>query len=129
MAFFVFYKVITLRMFDTGGDAINYWFAAKQLYYSLPYGELTHQTTRFGIVLPVYLSQLLFGIHPLVTAFLPNFLLLLQVIFIYKIGVKAHGVNAGFFSAILFMLFPSVIRWSGQILPPAFEGPAVTMGF
>ena len=43
IGFFVFYKLITFRMFDIGGDAANYWFAAKLIYYGFPYGEITHQ--------------------------------------------------------------------------------------
>lgn len=116
-------------MFDIGGDAINYWFAAKHLYYGLTYSELTHQTSRFGIVLPMYISQLVFGVHPAVTAILPNILLCIQMVLIYKIAVRLHSVQAGFISAMLFLLCPYVIRWSGQILPPAFEGPALTMSF
>lgn len=127
--FFILYKLITFRMFDIGGDAINYWFAAKHIYYGLVYAELTHQTSRFGIIFPVALSQFLLGVHPVVTAVLPNILLFLQMIFIYKIGVRLHSIHAGFISAMLFILCPYVIRWSGQILPPAFEGPALTMSF
>ena len=127
--FFVLYKLITFRMFDIGGDAINYWFAAKHLYYGIAYGELTHQTSRFGIIFPVYLSQLIAGVHPVVTALLPNILMFLQMVLIYKIGVRIHSVRAGFISAMLFLLCPYVIRWSGQILPPAFEGPALTLSF
>lgn len=127
--FFILYKIISFRMFDIGGDAINYWFAAKHLYYGLTYSELTHQTSRFGIVLPMYISQLIFGVHPAVTAILPNILLCIQMVLIYKIAVRLHSVQAGFISALLFLVCPYVIRWSGQILPPAFEGPALTMSF
>jgi hypothetical protein len=107
-------RFITYRMFIAGGDSINYWFAAKTLYYGLPYIELDHQTTRFGVILPVYLFAKIFGLHPFNSTFLPVIMSIIQTGLIYKIGIKIHSRAAGFTAAVLFMLFPRVLASGGR---------------
>jgi hypothetical protein len=127
--FILFYKFITLRMFDIGGDAINYWFAAKHLLYNIPYGELDHQTARFGFIIPIWISQLIFGTHPAVSLILPNLFLILHIFLIYTIGTHVHSRMVGFISALLFMFCPEIIRFGSQVLTESLGAPLVTASF
>ncbi|MCX8125280.1 MAG: glycosyltransferase family 39 protein [Spirochaetes bacterium] len=129
VVFVVIYKFFTFRMFDIGGDAINYWFAAKHLYYNIPYIELDHQTARFGLIIPIWISQLLFGVHPAVSLIIPNLFFVIHVILIYKIGKYVKNSTVGLFAAILYMLCPYIIRFGTQVVPEAVGGPLVTASF
>lgn len=129
MVFCLFYKFFTFRMFDIGGDAINYWFAAKHIFYNLPYIELDHQTARFGLIIPVWFTQFVFGTHPAVSLILPNLFFIIHVILIYRIGVIVKSPIAGFIAAALFMLCPHIIRFGGQVVTEAFAGPLLTACF
>ena len=129
LMFIVIYKFFTFRMFDIGGDAINYWFAAKHIYYNIPYIELDHQTARFGLILPIWFSQLIFGIHPAVSLIIPNLFFIIHMILLYKIGAKIKSPTVGFISVLLYMLCPYIIRFGTQVVPEAVGGPLVTASF
>jgi 4-amino-4-deoxy-L-arabinose transferase-like glycosyltransferase len=129
LMFIVIYKFFTFRMFDIGGDAINYWFAAKHIYYNIPYTELDHQTARFGLILPIWFSQLIFGIHPAVSLIIPNLFFIIHMILLYKIGVKIKNPIVGFITVILYMLCPYIIRFGTQVVPEAVGGPLITASF
>ncbi len=129
LLFIVIYKFFTFRMFDIGGDAINYWFAAKHIYFNIPYIELDHQTARFGLIIPVWISQLFFGVHPAVSLIIPNLFFMIHIILIYKIGLYIKNQNVGFLAAVLYMLCPYIIRFGTQVVPEAVGGPLVTASF
>lgn len=122
-------RFITYRMFLAGGDSINYWFAAKTLYYGLPYARLDHQTTRFGVIIPIFLFAKIFGLHPFNSTFLPVLMSIIQAGLIYKIGVKVHSRSVGFTAAVLFMLFPRVLASGGQILPSTISITYLLLSF
>ncbi|MEW6527707.1 MAG: glycosyltransferase family 39 protein [Spirochaetota bacterium] len=129
VVFIVIYKFFTFRMFDIGGDAINYWFAAKHIYYNIPYIELDHQTARFGLILPIWFSQLIFGAHPAVSLIIPNLFFIIHIILIYKIGKYIKSPFVGLVTAILYMVCPYIIRFGTQVVPEAVGGPLVTASF
>ncbi len=122
-------RYLTFRMFTTGGDSINYWFAAKTLYYGIPYVNLDHQTTRFGVIIPLLLSMKMFGTSPLVSALVPVLMTIFQIVLLYKIGVNIHSIKTGFFASLLFMFFPRVLASGGQILPSTFSITYLLMSF
>ncbi len=129
LVFIVIYKFFTFRMFDIGGDAINYWFAAKHLYFNIPYIELDHQTARFGLIIPIWISQFFFGVHPAVSLIIPNLFFIIHIILIYKIGTYIKNQNVGFLAAVFYMLCPYIIRFGTQVVPEAVGGPLVTASF
>ncbi|MGQ9843961.1 MAG: ArnT family glycosyltransferase, partial [Spirochaetota bacterium] len=129
IVFLFFYKFFSFRMFDIGGDAINYWFASKHILYNVSYGELDHQISRFGLILPMWISQVLFGSHPAVTLIFPNLFFILHILLIYKIGVRIKNPETGFIASLLFMLCPLIIRYGSQVVPEAIGGPLVTASF
>ena len=93
--FGLFFRFLTIANIETGGDAAGVWFTAKELLYGLPY-PLSHHSARFGMVIPVYLTQLVFGTHPVVYYIAPLVFFVLQMVFLYKIAVRAYGISLGY---------------------------------
>lgn len=117
--FGLFFRFLTITNIETGGDAAGVWFAAKQLFYGMDYG-INHHSARFGMIIPVYLSQLVFGTHPVVYYFMPLFFFVLQVVFLYKIAVRAYGINLAFLSSLILIFLPKMFSHAVQIKPDGF---------
>ncbi len=117
--FGLFFRFLTITNIETGGDAASVWFAAKQLYYNLPY-PINHHTARFGMIIPVYISQVIFGTHPVVYYIIPLFFFILQVIFLYKIAAQAYGINLAFLSSMILIFLPKMFSHAVQIKPDGF---------
>ncbi len=117
--FGLFFRFLTITNIETGGDAAGVWFGAKQLFYGMPYG-ISHHSARFGMIIPVYLSQLVFGTHPIVYYFIPLLFFILQVVFLYKIAVRAYGINLAFLSSIVLIFLPKMFSHAVQIKPDGF---------
>jgi 4-amino-4-deoxy-L-arabinose transferase-like glycosyltransferase len=117
--FGLFFRFLTITNIETGGDAAGVWFAAKQLFYRMDYG-INHHSARFGMIIPVYLSQLVFGTHPVVYYFMPLFFFVLQVVFLYKIAVRAYGINLAFLSSLILIFLPKMFSHAVQIKPDGF---------
>ncbi|HPJ42196.1 MAG TPA: glycosyltransferase family 39 protein [Spirochaetota bacterium] len=117
--FGLFFRFLTITNIETGGDAAGVWFGAKQLFYGMPYG-INHHSARFGMIIPVYLAQLVFGTHPIVYYFIPLFFFVLQVAFLYKIAVRAYGINLAFLSSIVLIFLPKMFSHAVQIKPDGF---------
>lgn len=117
--FGLFFRFLTITNIETGGDAAGVWFTAKQLIYGLPY-VIYHHSARFGMIIPVYLSQLVFGTHPIVYYFIPLFFFVLQVVFLYKVAARAYGINLAFLSSLLLIFLPKMFSHAVQIKPDGF---------
>ena len=111
--FALFFRLLTITNIETGGDAASVWFSAKRLIYGLPY-PISHHSARFGMIIPVYLSQFIFGTHPVVYYMIPLTFFLLQVIFLYKIAARAYGINLAFLSSILLIFLPKMFSQIGR---------------
>jgi len=121
LLFTLFFRLATLMMMNTGVDERDYWFSAKAIARGLPYPEITHRTTRFAIILPVALSQVLLGSHPDVYYLLPVVNALIQTALAFAIGRKLRGRLTGFLAAIGLTLFPYMIRAGSQVRPEIFS--------
>jgi 4-amino-4-deoxy-L-arabinose transferase-like glycosyltransferase len=75
---------------------------------------------RYGINVPVYFSQLLFGRSPYVYYVTPFAAVVVQVLFVYFIGRRLGGRGAGAFGAILRITFTGMDQGSTQLLPDGF---------
>ncbi|HPJ35126.1 MAG TPA: glycosyltransferase family 39 protein [Spirochaetota bacterium] len=126
--FGLFFRFLTMTNIETGGDAASVWFAAKRIYYGLPY-DISHHSARFGMIIPVYLSQVLFGTHPIVYYTTPLLFFVLQIIFIYKIAVRAYGVNLGYLSGILFVFSPKMFSHAIQVKPDGYCAAYILISF
>lgn len=121
LLFTLFFRLATLMMMNTGVDERDYWFSAKAIASGLPYPEITHRTTRFAIILPVALAQVLLGSHPDVYYLLPLMNALAQTALAFVIGRKLRGRLTGFLAAMALTLFPYMIRAGSQVRPEAFS--------
>lgn len=117
--FGLFFRFLTVTTVETGGDAANYWFAAKQLIYGLPY-TLNHHTARFGMIIPIAISQYIFGTHPIVYYIMPLLFYVLQIVFLYKIVVRAYGINLAFVCSLLLIFLPKMFSHAVQLKPDGF---------
>jgi hypothetical protein len=108
-------------MIHTGVDERDYWYSAKALSHALPYPELSHRTTRFAVILPVALAQLILGSHPNVYYVLPILNNLLQVALAFVLGIRLRGKLSGFLAALGLAVFPYMIRAGSQVRPEIFS--------
>ncbi len=118
--FTLFFRLLTAANIETGGDAAGVWFYAKKLLYGLPYDRWSHHAARFGMIFPVYLIQAVFGTHPVVYYITPLLFFLLQILFLYKIGLRAHSIKLAYLSSMLLIFFPQMFRHAVQIKPGGF---------
>jgi hypothetical protein len=121
LVFTLFFRLATLMMMNTGVDERDYWYSGKAIANGLPYPELSHRTTRFSVILPVALTQLLFGSHPNVYYVMPVLNSLLQVALAFAIGTKLRGRLTGFLAGLGLVLFPYMIRAGSQVRPEIFS--------
>ncbi|HRX49495.1 MAG TPA: glycosyltransferase family 39 protein [Spirochaetota bacterium] len=117
--FGLFFRFLTITNIETGGDAAGVWFTAKQLIYGLPY-VVYHHSARFGMIIPVYLAQLVFGTHPIVYYIIPLTFFVLQIVFLYKVVARALGINTAFLSSVLLIFLPKMFSHAVQIKPDGF---------
>jgi len=119
--FAVFFRLATLMMMNTGVDERDYWFSAKALSHGLPYPELSHRTTRFAVILPVALAQLILGSHPNVYYVLPLLNSAAAAAIAFLIGSRLRGRLAGFLAGLGVTLFPYMARAGSQVRPETFS--------
>jgi hypothetical protein len=119
--FALFFRLGTLMMIHTGIDERDYWFSAKAIAHGLPYPDVSHRTTRFAIILPVAVAQVLLGSHPDVYYVLPVLNSMIQAVLAFVIGLRLRGRLTGFFAALAIILFPYMIRAGSQVRPEIFS--------
>ncbi|HEX6278067.1 MAG TPA: glycosyltransferase family 39 protein [Polyangiaceae bacterium] len=108
-------------------DTITKWHFVRQWFYDNDFSHATwtHHMARYGINVPVYFSQLLFGRSPYVYYVAPAAAGLVQVLFVYLIGRRLAGRAAGVIGAILRVLFTGMDQGSCQLLPDGFGATAI----
>jgi 4-amino-4-deoxy-L-arabinose transferase-like glycosyltransferase len=121
LLFALFFRLSTLMMIHTGVDERDYWFSARAIAGGFPYPELSHRTTRFAIILPVALSQVVLGSHPDIYYVLPLLNSLIQTALAFLIGLRLRGRLTGFLAALALILFPYMIRAGSQVRPEIFS--------
>ncbi len=110
IGFCIALRVLTPQIIGVGGDdAVESWGMGRRLFFNADYYFL-HRTARFGTIIPVYLTQLLFGTHPIVYYIAPAAASVLQTIFFYKIADRIRGTSFAFVSSVVFLSFPQIIR-------------------
>lgn len=115
-------RLATLEFINPSDNAY-YWYSAKILFYGQDYIKwmgtfsLSHQTTRFGLIIPVFLLQKVFGTSLYVIYILPVIVSVVSTGIIFRIGVIIKNVTVGFIAGILFTIFPPMIRNGSQLFP------------
>jgi hypothetical protein len=121
VAFALFFRLSTIMMMNTGVDERDYWLSAKAIAQGLPYPELTHRTTRYAIILPTALAQVILGSHPNVYYVMPVLNCMVQAALAYALGLRLRGRLTGFLAALCLILFPYMIRAGSQVRPEVFS--------
>jgi hypothetical protein len=121
VAFTLIFRLLTIQMINVGPDEIDYWYYAKILFSKVPYGELFHRSIRWGIILPTFLIQRIFGTHPIVYIIGPVMLSCLQSYFTYSLGKRLFNPGAGILAVLMLTIFPYMIRTGSQIRPGIFS--------
>jgi len=122
VVFSLIIRLATLEFINPSDNAY-YWFSAKILLYGQDYIQwmktfsMAHQTTRFGLIIPLFLIQKLFGTSLYVIYILPVVISVLCTVLIFRIGVLFKNSSVGFIAAILFTIFPPLIRNGSQLFP------------
>lgn len=122
--------MLRLEPIEIGGDAINKWHFARQWFYDFDITQVVwdHHLSRFGVNVPVWLTQVVFG-REAGAYYVPATAVLVSVaLLVYVIGRMAHGKAAGVLATIWFMSFPSWVRAGSQITPDAFGAVYVGLG-
>lgn len=102
-------RVLTAQMVTTGGlDDLDTWITAKNILYGNSF-ELFHRSIRFGAIIPVMLTQLVFGTSAWVYYVAPAIVSLLTATFMYFLGLSIKGRTFAFFSTLLLMVFPELL--------------------
>jgi hypothetical protein len=117
-------RLQTLDAVNTGGDAATKWEFVRQWFFNndFRHAEWNHHMTRFGVLVPAYLSQCLLG-HGLRAYYAaPLTACVVQVVFVYACGKRLVGRFAGVLSALL-LIYTSIMATAGsQLLPDLFTG-------
>lgn len=121
VAFTLVFRLLTLQMINVGPDEIDYWYSAKILFSKIPYGELNHRNIRWGIIIPTFLLQRIFGTHPIVYIFGPVTLSCVQSYFTYDLGKRLLNRGAGIIAVLMLTIFPYMIRTGSQIRPGIYS--------
>jgi 4-amino-4-deoxy-L-arabinose transferase-like glycosyltransferase len=121
VAFTLIFRLLTLQMINVGPDEIDYWYYAKILFSKIPYGELNHRNIRWGIILPTFLIQRIFGTHPIIYIFGPIMLSCVQSYLTYDLGKRLFNRGTGILAVLMLTVFPYMIRTGSQIRPGIFS--------
>ncbi len=76
---------------------------------------MAHQTTRFALIIPVYILQKLFGTSLYVIYILPVIVLVICTGIIFRIGVLIENTTVGIVPGILFTIFLPLIKSGIQL--------------
>ncbi len=116
------FRMLTLEVIEDSGDGVFYWQAAQKIKNGIPYGQLTHWNTRFGIIIPQLAVLHIFGSHPRMYYFLPFTFSCVQIILLYYIGSRLFTRKTAVTASLMLLLYPEMARASSQLLPGIFSG-------
>ena len=118
------HRIQTLEPVNTGGDAATKWQFVREWFFKhdFAHAEWNHHMTRFGVLVPAYVSQLLLGHGIRAYYAVPLAACVVQVIFVYACGKRLSGRLAGVL-AVLLLTYTSLMATAGsQLLPDLFTG-------
>ncbi|HEX7452464.1 MAG TPA: glycosyltransferase family 39 protein, partial [Polyangiaceae bacterium] len=118
------HRIQTLEPVNTGGDAATKWQFVREWFFKhdFAHAEWNHHMTRFGVLVPAYVAQLLLGHGIRAYYAVPLAACVVQVIFVYACGKRLSGRLAGVLAALL-LIYTSLMATAGsQLLPDLFTG-------
>jgi len=127
--FTLLFRLATIMMINTGVDERDYWQSARAMVRGFPYPELSHRTTRFGVILPVAAAQAILGSHPNIYYVMPILNCMVQAALAYMIGLRLRGRLTGLLFSLSLTLFPYMIRAGSQVRPEIFSITYMLLAF
>ncbi|HET7838961.1 MAG TPA: hypothetical protein VFL04_04335, partial [Rectinemataceae bacterium] len=100
LGFSLLARLATLEPVPTGLEERGPWLAAKCLRLGLPLPELAPGGASLGLILPGYVGQLLFGLHPNVYYLAPVAGSLLLVVLVFSLCRRLRGRLGGFLGGL-----------------------------
>jgi len=127
LALCCFVRWYRLSPIDFYEDTVSKWHFVRQWFYNNDFGDATwtHHQARFGVNVPVFLTQLLFGRSPYVYYVAPLLAVIGQVLGLYYLGRRLGGRAVGVTAALLRATFTGMDQGSCQLLPDGFGGTAM----
>lgn len=120
----VIYRTFTARFIEDGGDALGHWSRHTMIsfwdYFNLT--SYNHHLARFGVNIPVMLTQEFFGDDIVKYYIVPFTMASLQILFIYLICRRERSWLLTCSACLLCILHPLMTRNGSQILPGVFSG-------
>jgi|GEM_PF-2978575 len=102
----VILRIATPQWIILGGeDVLDTWINAKKILYGMDY-FLIHNSARFGTIIPVYITQLIFGTSPLVYYIAPAVFQVITVFFLFRLSEMVLGRKFALVVCALFLVFP-----------------------
>jgi Dolichyl-phosphate-mannose-protein mannosyltransferase len=129
LALCVLVKVLWLRPIDMYWDAGAKWHFVRQWSYAndFSHAQWSHHMARFGVHVPTYVVQLLFGTSSRVYYVTPIAIFSLGMVFAYLTASRLGGRAAGVLAALFMIFHPDMNRGATQLLPDGMIGTAALM--
>lgn len=129
LALCVLIKILWLTPVDIYWDAGAKWHFVRQWSYSNDFSEAhwSHHMARFGVNVPTYFVQLLFGTDPRVYYVVPVASFTLQTLLVYLVARRLGGRGAGVFGALFMIFNTGMTRSASQLLPDGIVATAAIM--
>jgi hypothetical protein len=126
----VLIKVLWLTPVDIYWDAGAKWHFARQWSYAndFSHAHWSHHMARFGVNVPAYFAQLLFGTAPRIYYVVPIASFAVQVLFVYLLARRLGGRAAGLLGALFMIFTPGMNRGATQLLPDGIVATAAVIG-
>jgi Dolichyl-phosphate-mannose-protein mannosyltransferase len=130
MALCVTVRVLRLTPVDIFWDAGAKWHFVRQWSYgnNFSHGHWSHHMARFGVNIPAYFAQRLFGTSADVYYVAPIALFTLGALFVYLTASRLGGRSAGILGGLLMAVLPGMDRTAAQLLPDGIAGTAAVIG-
>jgi hypothetical protein len=129
LALCVLVKVLWLTPVDMYWDAGAKWHFVRQWSYAndFSHAHWSHHMARFGVNVPAYFAQLLFGSSARVYYVTPVALFTIGTLFVFATARRLAGLGAGVLGALFMTFFTGMTRSASQLLPDGIAGTAAVI--
>lgn len=129
LALCVAVRLMRLQPIEFYEDEVSRWHFVRQWFYPNDFHQArwTHHMARFGVNVPVFVVQALFGRHAHAYYIWPVTAFTLQVLFTYLTTKRLAGRGAAVLAAIFLITFTGMDRGASQLLPDGIGAAAMIL--